>query len=174
MYWTSDWHRWSLATLSQRPFFGAGTGERPDPRLIGGEFPGRSRIDDDAVIQHIGVVGDLQAHSRVLFDQEDRNALGFHLLDDAKHFAHDQRRQSLRRLVEYQQPRVQQQRASDRQHLLFAAGKLPAAIEFALLEAGKQLVDPLDRPWTATLERNFQVLLDAEIGEDTPALRHIA
>src|SRR5450631_2988749 len=84
----------------QRPFLGAGTGERPHPRLVGSEFPGRSRIDDDPVIQHIGVVGDFQAHPRILFDQQHRNALGLHLLDDAKHLAHDQRRQPLRGLVE--------------------------------------------------------------------------
>ena len=70
-------------------------------------------------------------------DEQHRNTLGLHLLDDAEHFAHDQRRQPLRWLVENQKPRVQQQRPADRQHLLFAAGKLAAAVELALLQAGE-------------------------------------
>ena len=133
---------------------------------------GGAGIDDDAVIQHIGVVGDLQTHPRVLFHQQHRHALGLHLLHDAKHLAHDQRRQALRWLVENQEFRIEQQGAGDRQHLLFAAGQLPAAIVLAFLEAGKQLIDPRDGPRSAAFERNLEIFLDAEIGEDAPALRH--
>src|SRR5260370_23806287 len=158
---------WALPAIrsSQRPFLDAGAGERPDPRLVGSEFAGGSGIDDGPVIQHIGVVGDFEAHPRILFDQENRNALGLHLLDDTKHLAHDQRRQTLRRLIENQEPRVEQQGAADREHLLFAARKLTAAIELALLEAREQLVDSLDSPRASAFERNLEIFLDAEIGE---------
>ena len=104
-------------------------------------------IDDDAVVEHIGVVGDFEAHARILLDQQHRNALGLRICcDDAEHLAHDQRRQPLRRLVENQELGIEQQRAGDRQHFLLAAGKLTAAIELALGEAREQLVDALDGP----------------------------
>ena len=95
------------------------------------------------------------------------------MLDDTEHLAHDQRRQSLRRLVENQQSRIQQQCAPDRQHLLLAAGELPSTIELALLEAGKQLVDSLDGPRPAAFERHLEVFLDAEVGENAPAFGHV-
>ena len=39
---------------------------------------------------------------------------------------------------------------------------------------GKQLVDPLDGPRPAALERDLEIFLDAEIGEDAPAFGHVA
>ena len=48
--------------------------------------------------------------------------------DDLEDLLHDQRRQALRRLVEHQQLRVEQQRAGDRQHFLLAARKLAALV----------------------------------------------
>ncbi len=56
--------------LTQRPFLGAGAGQRPDAGFVGGEFMRGSGIDHDAVVQHIGVVGDFETHARVLFDQQ--------------------------------------------------------------------------------------------------------
>ena len=53
----------------------------------------------------------------------------------------DRRREALGRLVHDQQPRVEQQRAADREHLLLAAGELRAAVPAALGEAREQLVD---------------------------------
>src|SRR6266851_8631428 len=156
------------------PFFGAGAGQRLDALLIGGELFGGAGIDDAAVVEHEGIVGDGEAHARVLFDQQDRDALRAHLRNDAEHLAHHQRRQPLRWLVEDQQPRVEQQRPADRQHLLLAPGELSAAAQPAFGEAREELIDAGDRPWTAALERHLEVLLDAEVGEDAAALRHIA
>ena len=97
-----------------------------------------------------------------------------HLRDDAEHLAHDQRRQPLRWLVQDQQPRIEQQRAGDRQHLLLAAGKLPAAVLLALGEPREQLVDARDGPRAGPLQRHAQVFLHRQVGEDAPPLRHVA
>src|SRR6266849_3117219 len=70
------------------PFFGAGAGQRLDALLIGGELFGGAGIDDAAVVEHEGIVGDGEAHARVLFDQQDRDALRAHLRNDAEHLAH--------------------------------------------------------------------------------------
>src|SRR5262249_48677071 len=61
-----------------RPFLGAGTGERADPCVIGRKLACRAGIDHGAVIQHIGVVGNLQTHARILLDQQHGDALGLH------------------------------------------------------------------------------------------------
>jgi hypothetical protein len=64
--------------------------------------------------------------------------------------------------------------ARDRQHLLLAAGKLSPLVGSALGERRESLVDPSDGPCARPLDRRQQVLLDREIGEDAPALRHVA
>jgi hypothetical protein len=64
--------------------------------------------------------------------------------------------------------------AADRQHFLLAAGELAAAVVLALGEAGKQRVDARDGPRAGPLVRHLQVFLDAEVGEDAPALGHVA
>ena len=94
--------------------------------------------------------------------------------DHLEHFLHDQRRQPLRRLVQQQQLRVQQQRARDRQHLLLAAGKLPALVALAFGQARKQLVDALDGPRAGALDRHLEVFVDRQVGEDAPPFRHEA
>src|SRR5260370_12108674 len=57
---------------------------------------------------------------------------------------------------------------------MFAAGKLTAAIELALRQTREQVVDSLDGPRARTFKRDVEILLDTEISEDAPALRHIA
>ena len=51
----------------------------------------------------------------------------FQLADDSADFAHHQRRQSFGRLVQQQERRIHQQRATDGQHLLLAAAQRIAA-----------------------------------------------
>src|SRR6516165_2678185 len=156
------------------PFFRACAGERLDPRLVGGELGRRTGIDDAAVVEHIGVVGNLQAHSGILLDQQDRNAFVAHLCHDLKHLAHDQRREPLRGLIENQQLGIEQQRAADREHLLLAAGELAPRVLLSLSEAGKELVDALRGPWSLALQRHFQILIDTEIGKDAPPFGNVA
>ena len=113
--------RFGLTELGLRPGFGAGAGEGSDALLVLGKLGGGARIDDAAVIEHIGAVGDRDCGAHILLDQEDRNALLARRHDDPKHLLHDQRRQALRRLVKDQQPRIEDQGPGDRQHLLLAA-----------------------------------------------------
>src|ERR1039457_7237947 len=57
------------------------------------------------------------------------------------------RREALERLVEKKQLRIQNQRASYRKHLLFAARELVAQIAAALFEPREQAVHALQCPW---------------------------
>ena len=66
------------------------------------------------------------------------------------------------------------QGAGDRQHLLLAAGELGALVRPALGEARKRFVDAADGPRAGPLDRNQQVLVHGQVGEDAPPLRHIA
>src|SRR5450759_5889633 len=120
------------------------------------------------------MIGNLKTHARVLLHQKHGNPLITHLRHYAKNLANDQRGQALRWLIEKEQPRIEQERASNRQHLLLAAGELAPATELALGQARKQLVDSRDRPRAAALQRYFQIFLDTEIGKDSSPLGHIA
>src|ERR1700747_1527796 len=66
--------------LRQRPLLGTGTRNRAAAGVVGGELFRRAGIDHRAVVEHIGVVGDLERHARVLLDQQHRDALVLHLL----------------------------------------------------------------------------------------------
>src|SRR5258708_23269671 len=56
------------------PLLGAGAGQRLDALLVGGELLGGAGIDDAAVVEHEGIVGDVKAHARLLLDQQDRGS----------------------------------------------------------------------------------------------------
>ena len=56
-------------------------------------------------------------------------------------FLDEDRREALKRLVEQDNARIEDQRTADREHLLLAAGELVAEIAAALGEAREQLVD---------------------------------
>ncbi len=79
-------------------------------------------------------------------------------------------------LVENQQARVGDQRPADRQHLLFAAGKLAAEVLRAFAQAREQVVDAGRRPrrphTPAVGVEGDQMLVDGEIGEALPAFRN--
>src|SRR5262249_2834702 len=141
----TEWKRSGVRAF-RLPALGAGAGERAHALLVLAELGGGARIDDLAVVEHIGAVGDLDGRAHVLLDQQYRDALAARRGDDAEHFLHDQRRKTLARLVEQQDLRIEQQRAGDRQHLLLAAGELAALVRLALREAREELVDARDRP----------------------------
>src|SRR5260221_7609662 len=132
--------------LRQTPILCAGARHGADPVLVCRELRRRAGMDDLAVIEHIDVIGDLQAHAHVLLDEENRDALVAHPRDDAEDLADDERRQALRRLVEDEQLGVEQQGAADRQHLLLAARELAATIAAALGEAREKPVDARPGP----------------------------
>ena len=88
----------------------------------------------------IGLGGQLQRQAGVLLHQHQRQpAVLHHPPDRDRQLLDEDRREPLHRLVEQQHPRVQRQRATDRQHLLLAAGQLVAVVAAALLQARKQL-----------------------------------
>ena len=74
----------------------------------------------------------------------------------AKHLVDQDGRQPFRGLVEQQERRVGHERASDRQHLLLAAGELVAHVGAPLPQAGKHRVDAREavhKPGRATAVR---------------------
>src|SRR5579864_4905071 len=126
----------------------------------------RNHIDDPAMLHHVMPVGDGGSEAEVLLDQQDREALLLQRADRAADLLHDDRRKTLRRLVEQQQARAGAQDAPDREHLLLAAGQFRALALPALGEVREQRVDLLHRqPAIADLRRQQQVLLDVEARE---------
>src|SRR5262249_40367992 len=110
----SEWSSAGAVALPGHfPFLRAGARQRLHARLVGGELARRPGIDDSAVIEHVSVVGNFETHARVLLDQQDRDSLVPHPRDDAEDLAYDQRRQALRRLVEDQEFRIEQQGAAN-------------------------------------------------------------
>src|SRR5207253_7874027 len=88
---------------------------------------------------------------------------------------YDNRRQAFGRLVHDEQMRVGQERAGDRQHLLFAARELSAAVVLAFGKTGKCLVDAIDGPGAAPHPGGeAQMLGDAERAPQPSAWRNIA
>ena len=146
------------------------------------QFPvgGKARgVDDaiDAAIDHDrDVLGDRGGDADILLDHEHRHVAVFaeahqHFLD----LGDDDRRQAFGRLVHDEQLRVGQKRARDRQHLLFAARELAAAMVLAFGKAGKRLVDAIDGPGAAPHPGGeAQMLGDAERAPQPPPLRNIA
>ena len=139
---------------------------------IGGE---RRRVHDpvDAAVDHDrDVLRHRGGHSDVLLDDEDRDLPLLadpdqHVLD----LLHDDRRESLGRLVHHQQARVEQQRARDREHLLLAARELAAAARMPFLESRKRVVDALARPPAAGAAlAQPQVLVHGERRPQAPSL----
>ncbi len=138
-----------------------------------------ARVDDavDAPVDHDrDTVGDGGRDADILLDDEDCDvAFGSepdqHLLD----LRDDDGREPLGRLVHDEEVRVGDERPADREHLLLAAGELPAAVAAPFGEAGKDLVDALDSPRTLLSGRDHsQMLVDGERSPEATTLRHVA
>ena len=84
-------------------------------------------------------------HAQVLLDQQHGDlALGRQVAQRLCHLFDDHRRQAFGGLVHDQQLRLQQQRAADGQHLLFAARELRAAVALAFGQAREHRIDALE------------------------------
>ena len=107
----------------------------------------------------------------MLFDEHNcMRAVICELFEHAhQHVAYDGR-ETFQRLVQQQDCRSRHQRPCDRQHLLFAARQLAAAVSTALGEARKERIGLLE-PRVAAL-RGEQVFFDAERTENIACLRH--
>src|SRR5271155_2694103 len=139
--------------------------------------PGELRIgegvDDPAVLHEEKPVGQSRGEAEILFDEQDSETLPLELGDGAADLLNDDRRETLRRLVEHQESRAGTQGLRDRAHLLLAAGQLAAAAGETLAQIGKEREDPLDahRAGLADLRREEQILLDRQTGEYRALLR---
>src|SRR5258705_3481079 len=128
-------------------------------------------IDDATVLYVVIAVGDRRSEAKILLDQEYGEAL---LLEQANGLAdllNDDRRQTLGRLVEEQEPGPRAQDPADRQHLLFAPRKLRSLTGQAFFEVGKELEDAR-KVETAGADPGGQqeVFLDAEACENAALL----
>jgi len=88
-------------------------------------------------------------------------------------FLDNNRGQPLGRLVQQQYPRIERQRAADREHLLLAAGQLIAEIVATFLEPRKHFVNLADRP-RSRLRHRGHVFFHRQRTEDVALLRHPA
>src|SRR4051794_31609607 len=79
-----------------------------------------------------------QRERRVLLHDDDRRALLVHRAERLEDLAHDERREPERGLVEEEKPRLRHHRASEREHLLLAAGERPCLLLAAVVEAWEE------------------------------------
>src|SRR6266568_2139627 len=129
-------------------------------------------VHDLSVLHDVIAVRDRRCEAKILLDQENGEAPGLERADGLADLLDDDRRETLGRLVEQQQPRAGAQDAGDRQHLLLAAGELGALAAQALLEIGKQREDRLDgKSARLDLRRQQQILLHIEARENAALLR---
>src|SRR5205085_4944464 len=115
-------------------------------RLVVAQLSSSAAEADGALFQHVDTVGEAQRELRVLLGEQDREPGSLETGDLLAEVIHDERCQSLRRLVEQQQLGVAHQRARDCQHLLLAAGEIAAIAVRQLPERRKEVEDPLYGP----------------------------
>src|SRR4030081_1242507 len=107
---------------------------RSEPKL------GRCAAPDDlSLLENVVRVRDPGERRHVLVDDQDRLALRLEPFHAAPDLGADERCQPFRRLVEDEQARIGHQGASDREHLLLAAGERAAETARASRELGKEL-----------------------------------
>src|SRR5579884_2960972 len=149
------------------------THERANACAVGGEVRGGTGVDDAPAVEHVGAVGEAQREQRVLLDEHDGDPRLLELGQDPIDVLDDERREPLRRLVDQEQPRVGDQRAADREHLLLAAREAPRAARAQLAELRQLLEDARDRPGAAAALAELQVLERAQILEHPAAFRNV-
>src|SRR5437764_11040220 len=93
-------------------------------RRRGRKLAGTAAPYDFAALDQIITIGDADERRDVLVDHQDRLAGVLEPREALPDFGADERCEPLGRFVQDQEPRVGHQRATDRQHLLFAAGAL--------------------------------------------------
>src|SRR5579871_6103355 len=98
-----------------------------------------------ADLEHIAVMRSFQRDLGILLDQQDRHPLlVIDASNDLEDFLDQERRQAERRLIQKEERRPVHQRAADRKHLLFAAGKLAGGLIEPFLEPRKVAVDTIE------------------------------
>src|SRR5919112_5230576 len=90
--------------------------------LVRLDLAGLARQHDPAGFEHVRVVRELEHQVRVLLHEQQRHAvLPDDPLEDLEQLTGEVRRQPQRGLVEQHQPRLEHERARDREHLLLTA-----------------------------------------------------
>ena len=126
------------------------------------------------------MVGTLQCRQRVLFHQNNGNAIITKAADNGENFRHDQRRQSEARLVEHQHARLGHQCPPQCQHLPLAAGQGIGALRAALQQTRKTVVDAIElafahRSGVALAVTSEQQIVEyRQFAEELPFFRHQA
>ena len=115
------------------------------PRL-GAHRLGRHQFDDMAVIDDVNAIGERHRGRDILLHDHDSLPGIRKLAARRQKIAHDDGGETFERLVEQQDLRLANQRARNRQHLLFAAGEIGAAAAAPFLEPRKHGVDAFKRP----------------------------
>src|ERR687885_1854060 len=87
---------------------------------IAGERLGRPLVHDAPAFEHIGAVGEREHEIEMMLDDDDRD-LAPQPVESLEQLLGHGRRQALEGLVEQEQPRVADERARHRGHLLLAA-----------------------------------------------------
>ena len=132
-------------------------------------------LDDLAMLHHVELVRKRRRETEILLHHDDGEALLAQHPHGARQGLHDHRRKAFGDLVEQQQARACAQDASDREHLLLAAGEPRARAVAALVEVGKKLVDLVDRHAARhQFRRQLEVLLAREAREDAALFRTVA
>src|SRR5262249_35399853 len=116
--------------------------------------------------------------AHVLLDDEDRVPLLADAADQVEQAEHHDRGQPHRRLVEQDELGARHEGAPHREHLLLAAREAARPLAGALGEDGEEAVHALDALREAGPRRrqeraHLEVLGDAQLGEEAPALRHV-
>ncbi len=144
--------------------------------LVLEQVSGLALEDDTTGREHVAAIGDRERHIRVLLDHEHRDAGLVHLLDDLEAPLHQDGRETHRRLVHQQQPRLRHERPAHGDHLLLAAGERPRELRAPLVEEREERVHALEllpevRPW-AQVRPHLEVLEHRHRAEQAPILRH--
>src|SRR6267378_1127742 len=135
---------------------------------------------DAAGLQHVAAVAQLEGLDHALLDEEDgQPALPPDAVDRLEDLLDDARPEPLRRLVEQEQVGLGHEAATEREHLLLAAGERAGELGAARsqerkeLEHGLQRLGPV-RARGAPVRAQLEILHDAERGEDAPALGDVS
>src|SRR5215470_1433752 len=128
-------------------------------------------------LEQVRVVSDLERLARVLLDHEDGQAPRVDLPDLLEETLHDFRREAERRLVHDQEPRLRDQRARDREHLLLTARERAGELAAALAQAWEQPEDLVDargerRPVAPDERAHLEILVDGQRREQLSAFRN--
>src|SRR5258705_7844811 len=97
--------------------------------------------NDLAGLQHVGMVGELEAVMDVLVDEKNGDPALVQPFDNLEHVRDDERSQSQTRLVQHEETRAAHERPAQRQHLTLAARQRARGLALTLTEDRKQLED---------------------------------